>query len=55
MLAQKCIMRKAHAIQGNHSAVWLARPKAWQVLDGLIGLTMWVLSALMVRHAFNDL
>jgi L-lysine exporter family protein LysE/ArgO len=36
-------------------ARWLApcfaRPRAWQVLDGLIGLTMFVLSALLVRHA----
>jgi hypothetical protein len=32
-------------------APWFARPKAWQVLDGLIGLTMWVLVALLVRHA----
>lgn len=36
-------------------ARWLAplfaRPKAWQVLDGLIGLTMWTLSALLLRHA----
>ena len=32
-------------------APWFARPKAWQVLDGLIGLTMFVLSALLVRHA----
>jgi L-lysine exporter family protein LysE/ArgO len=36
---------------------WLAplfaRPRAWQVLDGLIGLTMFVLSAMLVRHAFN--
>jgi L-lysine exporter family protein LysE/ArgO len=35
---------------------WLAplfaRPRAWQVLDGLIGLTMFVLSAMLVRHAF---
>lgn len=33
---------------------WLAplfaRPRAWQVLDGLIALTMFVLSALLVRH-----
>jgi L-lysine exporter family protein LysE/ArgO len=29
-----------------------ARPRAWQVLDGLIGLTMFVLCALLVRHAF---
>jgi L-lysine exporter family protein LysE/ArgO len=36
---------------------WLAplfaRPKAWQVLDGLIGLTMFLLSALLVRHALT--
>jgi L-lysine exporter family protein LysE/ArgO len=39
-------------------ARWLAplfaRPKAWQVLDGLIGLTMWLLAALLVRHAMSD-
>jgi L-lysine exporter family protein LysE/ArgO len=34
-------------------APWFARPRAWQVLDGLIGATMWVLSMLMVRHALN--
>jgi L-lysine exporter family protein LysE/ArgO len=38
-------------------ARWLAplfdRPRAWQVLDGLIGLTMWVLSVLLVRHALQ--
>jgi L-lysine exporter family protein LysE/ArgO len=28
-----------------------ARPRAWQVLDGLIGLTMFVLCAMLVRHA----
>ncbi|MBK6648778.1 MAG: amino acid transporter [Betaproteobacteria bacterium] len=32
-------------------APWFARPRAWQVLDGLIGLTMWVLTILLVRHA----
>jgi L-lysine exporter family protein LysE/ArgO len=32
-------------------APWFARPRAWQVLDGLIGMTMFVLSALLVRHA----
>lgn len=32
-------------------APWFARPRAWQVLDGLVGLTMFVLSALLVRHA----
>ncbi|MDW3682463.1 LysE/ArgO family amino acid transporter [Cupriavidus sp. CV2] len=38
-------------------ARWLApcfaRPRAWQVLDGLIGMTMFVLSALLVRHALK--
>jgi len=32
-------------------APWFARPRAWQLLDGLIGVTMWALSALLVRHA----
>ena len=32
-------------------APWFGRPRAWQVLDGLIGVTMWLLSALLVRHA----
>ncbi|MBL8398010.1 MAG: LysE family transporter [Candidatus Accumulibacter sp.] len=32
-------------------APWFARPRAWQVLDGLIGATMFVLSAMLVRHA----
>jgi L-lysine exporter family protein LysE/ArgO len=36
-------------------ARWLAplfaRPRAWQVLDALIGMTMWVLAVLLVRHA----
>ena len=36
-------------------APWFARPKAWQVLDGLIGLTMWVLAYLLVRHALAGL
>jgi L-lysine exporter family protein LysE/ArgO len=31
-------------------APWFARPRAWQMLDGLIGMTMFVLSALLVRH-----
>lgn len=34
-------------------APWFARPRAWQVLDALIGMTMWLLSALMMRYAFN--
>jgi L-lysine exporter family protein LysE/ArgO len=33
-------------------APWFARPRAWQVLDALIGLTMWVLAVLLVRHAW---
>jgi L-lysine exporter family protein LysE/ArgO len=32
-------------------APWFARPRAWQVLDGLIGATMFVLSALLLRRA----
>jgi L-lysine exporter family protein LysE/ArgO len=40
----------------GYGARWLApvfaRPRAWQVLDGLIALTMWTLSALLVRHVF---
>lgn len=32
-------------------APWFARPRAWQWLDGLIGVTMFLLSALLVRHA----
>jgi L-lysine exporter family protein LysE/ArgO len=36
-------------------APWFARPRAWQLLDALIGLTMWVLSALLVRHVVNGL
>lgn len=32
-------------------APWFGRPRAWQMLDGLIGVTMFVLSALLVRHA----
>lgn len=36
-------------------APWFARPVAWQVLDGLIGATMLVLSALLLRHALLGL
>ena len=32
-------------------APWFGRPRAWQVLDALIGVTMWVLAALLLRHA----
>ena len=34
-------------------APWFARPRAWQVLDGMIGLTMWALAMLMARHALT--
>ena len=34
-------------------APWFARPTAWRVLDGLIGLTMWVLAILLVQHALT--
>jgi L-lysine exporter family protein LysE/ArgO len=34
-------------------APWFARPRAWQTLDGLVGITMWALSALMARHAIT--
>ena len=34
-------------------APWFARPRAWQVLDALIGVTMFVLSALLLRHALG--
>ncbi len=33
-------------------APWFARPRAWQMLDSLIGLTMLTLAILLVRHAF---
>ena len=33
-------------------APWFARPRAWQTLDGLVGLTMMVLAGLLVRRAF---
>ncbi len=34
-------------------APWFAQPKAWQILDTLIGLTMWALAALLVRGALT--
>jgi L-lysine exporter family protein LysE/ArgO len=34
-------------------APWFARPRAWQVLDGLIGLTMLLLAGLLVRRALS--
>ena len=32
-------------------APWFSRPRAWQVLDGVIGLTMLVLALMLLRHA----
>ena len=32
-------------------APWFARPRAWQLLDALIGVTMFVLSGMLVQHA----
>lgn len=37
------------------AAPWFAKPFAWRVLDGLIGLTMWLLTALLLRHALLGL
>jgi L-lysine exporter family protein LysE/ArgO len=34
-------------------APWFARPRAWQLLDGLIGVTMFVLSAMLLRLAIS--
>jgi L-lysine exporter family protein LysE/ArgO len=34
-------------------APWFARPRAWQVLDGLIGLTMAVLALLLLLRALG--
>jgi len=34
-------------------APWFARPRAWQILDGLIGVTMAVLALMLVRLALN--
>ena len=31
-------------------APWFSQPKAWQILDGIIGLTMWLLSVMLVQH-----
>lgn len=39
-------------------ARWLApvfaKPRSWQVLDGIIGVTMWVLAALLLRHVVTN-
>ena len=34
-------------------APWFARPRAWQVLDGLIVVTMWVPATLVLLSAFD--
>lgn len=34
-------------------APWFARPRAWQMLDGLVGLTMMVMAALLVGRVFT--
>ena len=36
-------------------APWFAKPRAWQVLEAVIGVTMWVLSAWMLRLALQGL
>lgn len=36
-------------------APWFARPRAWEILDALIGVTMFVLSALLIRHVLIGL
>lgn len=30
-------------------APWFARPRAWQLLDALVGVTMWLMAAMLVR------
>lgn len=34
-------------------APWFARPRAWQILDGLVGVVMWVLAVVLVRQALT--
>ncbi len=39
---------------GAHSlASWFVQPRAWQLLDRAIGATMFVLTALLLRHALG--
>ncbi len=35
-------------------APFFAQPRAWQVLDALIGLTMWALSGMLVLHLIDS-
>jgi L-lysine exporter family protein LysE/ArgO len=37
-------------VNARWPAPWFGRPRARQLLDGLIGVAMFVLSALLVRH-----
>lgn len=39
----------ALAYGAKRLAPWFERPHAWRMLDALIGLTMWVLAALLLR------
>lgn len=34
-------------------APWFARPGAWRMLDAAVGVTMWVLAALLLRQAVS--
>ena len=34
-------------------APWFARPRAWQILDALIAVTMFTLAVLLIRHLLN--
>ena len=56
-IAGSCLASLAWFSALGFGARWLAplfaRPRAWQVLDALIGLTMWALSAMLVRHALQ--
>ena len=56
-VAGACIASLGWFTALGFGARWLAplfaRPRAWQVLDGLIGATMWLLAALLVRHALQ--
>ncbi len=57
-IAGACLASFAWFGMLGFGARWLApmfaRPKAWQILDGLIGLTMWILAALLLRHALGS-
>ncbi|WP_439115409.1 LysE/ArgO family amino acid transporter [Hydrogenophaga sp.] len=54
-VAGACIASLGWFTALGFGARWLAplfaKPRAWQMLDGLIGATMWLLAALLVRHA----